>query len=248
MIVLTDELKQELIECAEKCKPYEMCGLLFDNNGVISFKEYPNVADDPIEHFEIDSSVWWLEENIVAVVHSHNNGRAYLSANDVRQMRLVELPYVLVCGNEVNCYRPIEPFIGRPFEFNQIDCYNLFRDVYMLAGIDYPEKTYPENWYELNMNLYIEGLSENGFEKVDNVLETGDVILFCIGSDEIPNHCGIYLENDLFIHHSIDRLSKRDILGGYWLKNVHSVWRNNKCRSQLNFMAVYENLEQNLTS
>lgn len=244
-MILTDELKQELIECAEQSKPYEMCGLLFDRNGVIEFKQYENIADNPYEHFEINSEVWWLEDNIVAVVHSHNNGRNYLSADDIRQMRLCELPYVLVCGNEVSFYRPIEPFIGRPFEFNEMDCYNLFRDCYMLAGIDYPEFTYPPDWYDQGMNLYVDNLQKYGFEKIDGKLQTGDVILFSIRS-EIPNHCAVYLKNNVFIHHSIDRLSKRDVLGGYWLKNLHSVWRNEQCKSKLNFTAIYANLDQNL--
>lgn len=239
--MITEELKQILINTAKKEFPKEMCGILFlneENN--VEFKQCDNLSDNPTELFEMDNSVL-IDYNVVAIVHSHTNGRNYLSKYDMRNQHLLNLDWVLVCGEQVIKYRPIEPLLGRPFEFNKQDCYNLFRDCYMLAGSDHlPNFEYPDNWYEQGMNLYVDRLPEYGFEKVDN-LEIGDVILFTIGS-EIPNHAGVYLGDNLFIHHSIDRLSKRDIFGGYWLKNTHSIWRY-KWKSQLNFMAILENLE-----
>lgn len=240
--MITEELKQILIDTAKKEFPKEMCGVLIENNGNIEFKQCENLSKEPTELFEIDSSVL-IDFNVVAIVHSHTNGRNYLSKYDMRNQRVTDLKWVLVCGDEVIEYRSIEPLLGRPFEFNKQDCYNLFRDCYMLAGSDHlPEFEYPDNWYEQGMNLYIDRLPEYGFKKVDNI-EIGDVLLFQIGSD-IPNHAGVYIGEQLFIHHSIERLSKRDMLGGYWLKNLHSIWRF-KCRSKLNFTAILENLEVN---
>lgn len=241
--MITEELKQILIETAKKEYPNEMCGVLIKNNENIEFKQCENLSDNPTELFEIDSSIL-IDNNVIAIVHSHTNGRNYLSKYDVNNQRLTDLDWVLVCGEQVLKYRPIAPLLGRPFEFNKQDCYNLFQDCYMLAGIDFPSFEYPENWYELGMDLYADNLVKYGFEKVETP-ELGDVILFQVGS-EIPNHAGVYLGQQMFIHHSIDRLSKRDIYGGYWLKNTHSIWRY-KCKSQLNFTAILENLEQNLS-
>lgn len=241
--MITEELKQILINTAKKEFPKEMCGILFlDEDNIVKFKQCDNLSDNPIELFEIDSTVL-IDYNVIAIVHSHTNGRNYLSKCDMQNQRLLNLDWVLVCDDNVMIYRSIAPLLGRPFEFNKQDCYNLFKDCYMLAGIDFPEFKYPDNWYEQGMNLYVDNLLKYGFEKVDTP-EIGDVILFTIGS-EIANHAGVYIDNQLFIHHSIDRLSKRDILGGYWLKNTHSIWRY-KWKSQLNFTAILENLETNL--
>ena len=242
--MITQELKQILIDTAKKEFPKEMCGILFlDEDNTIKFKQCTNLSINPTELFEIDNSVL-INYNVIAIVHCHTNGRNYLSKYDMQNQQLLNLDWVLVCNDNVITYRPISPLLGRQFEFNKQDCYNLFRDCYMLAGSDHlPEFEYPNNWYEQGMNLYVDRLPEYGFEKVD-IPEIGDVILFTIGS-EIPNHAGVYIGNQLFIHHSIDRLSKRDILGGYWLKNAHSIWRY-KWKSQLNFTAILENLEMNL--
>lgn len=236
---LTDELKRELIEIAQKKYPNEMCGIITEIDGKDCFVQCENISDAPTELFEIDGNVW-LDYDIKAIVHSHTNGRNYLSKYDMRNQKIHDIDWILVCGEQVISYRPIAPLLGRPFEFNKQDCYNLFRDCYMLAGSDHlPEFEYPENWYVIGMNLYADRLPEYGFEKV-NEPELGDVILFQIGS-ELPNHAGIYIGRQLFIHHLTDRLSKRDIYGGYWQKYTHSIWRY-KCKSQLNFMAILENL------
>lgn len=237
-------LKEQLIQLAKKEYPKEMCGVIVNSNNNYQFIQCENVAYDPTELFEIDSSIWLGNYEIVAIVHSHTNGKNYLSKYDMKNQRILNLIWVLVCDDEVYEYRPIEPLLGRNFEFNKQDCYNLFRDLYMLAGSNHlPEFQYPKNWYEIGMNLYEDNLKIFDFEKVDKP-EIGDVILFQIGSD-IPNHAGVYLGGQYFIHHLIDSLSKRDIYGGYWQKHTHSFWRY-KWKSKLNFMAILENLEMNL--
>lgn len=240
--MLTEKLKQTLIDVAKKEYPNEMCGVLIKNSSnIVEFIQCENLSDTPTELFELDSSVL-IEYDVIAIVHSHTNGKNYLSKCDMKNQRILDLDWILVCDDQVICYRPIAPLLGRPFEFNKQDCYNLFKDCYMLSGIDFPDFTYPYNWYELGMNLYVDNLSKYGFEKVDTP-ELGDVILFQVGS-QLPNHAGIYVGKQMFIHHSIDKLSKRDIYGGYWLKCTHSIWRY-KCRSQLNFTAILNNLEMN---
>ena len=236
--MITEKLKHELIATAKKEYPLEMCGVLLKQDDEIIFQQCENISEQPTELFELDSTVL-LSDKVVAIVHSHTNGRNYLSKWDMANQQLTDLAWVLVCGDSVNVYRPIPPLLGREFVFNLQDCYNLFRDCYMVAGVDLPVFTYSPDWYKQGQNLYVEELKAHGFEQV-NTLEVGDVILFTIGST-IANHAGIYLGEELFIHHLINRLSKRDVYGGYWLQNTHSIWRY-KWKSQLNFTAIYENL------
>lgn len=243
--MLTEKLKQEMLEHAKYEYPKECCGLLVTNEHSVKYVPCNNISDNPTETFEIDTidiiSIGY-EYEIVGIVHSHSNGKNYLSKYDMLNQKLSNLDWYLIANNDVKVYRPIELLVGRNFEFNKQDCYNLFRDCYMLAGIDFPEFSYVENWYELGQNLYVDNLQKYDFEQVKEP-QLGDVILFQVGS-EIPNHCGVYVGNQMFVHHSINQLSKRDMLGGYWLKHTHSIWRY-KWKSQLNFMAILENTELN---
>lgn len=244
---LTQEIKFKMIQHAKREFPKECCGLLLRNeNNALIYIACNNVADDPTQTFQVDPmDIIAVSPNleIIGIVHSHTNNKNYLSKYDLLNQRTNNLDWYLICGNSITKYRPIQSLLKRDFKFNEQDCYNLFQDVYMLAGIDFPSFKYVENWYELGQNLYVDNLQKYDFEKV-NEPELGDVILFQVGS-EIPNHCGIYIGNQMFIHHSINQLSKRDLLGGYWLKHTHSIWRY-KWKSQLNFMAILEDLETSL--
>lgn len=241
--MLNEKLKMEILAHSKSQYPKESCGLLIKKHNDVKYISCNNVADDPTETFIIaHEDIFNIppDYDIVGIVHSHVNGRNYLSKYDLQYQRSTNLDWYLVCGNKITKYRKIEKLLGRTFEFNKQDCYNLFQDCYMLSGIDFPNFRYVENWYDLGQNLYVDNLIKYGFEKVTQP-ELGDVILFQVGSD-IANHCGVYLGNGYFIHHSINQLSKRDLFGGYWLKHCHSIWRY-KWKCQLNFMAILESLE-----
>uniref|UniRef100_UPI00111C49B0 NlpC/P60 family protein n=1 Tax=Xenorhabdus beddingii TaxID=40578 RepID=UPI00111C49B0 len=68
----------------------------------------------------------------------------------------------------------------------------------------------------------------------------GDGILICLGS-QTPCHAAIYIGNQQILHHRPDRISKRDIYDGYWLKYTHSVWRH-KQWSNYSLEAILEDL------
>jgi cell wall-associated NlpC family hydrolase len=42
----------------------------------------------------------------------------------------------------------------------------------------------------------------------------------------VPNHAAIYLGNNTILHHLVDRLSSKDVYGGYWLKATVCVLRH----------------------
>lgn len=235
-------MEKSLIEFAKLNTEFEMCGLILCDDTFILCE---NVAIDKVNNFEIDSDVLIkYDGQIKAIVHSHNNSFPHLSACDIKMLENSGLDWVLVCDDKVKHYRHIPNLIGREFIFNRQDCYNLFRDVYMLAGIDFPQFKYVENWYEIGQNLYVDNLIKYGFEQVETP-EIGDVVLFAMRS-EIPNHCGVYIGNNYILHHALNQLSKRDLLNGYWLNNLHSFWRY-KWKSQLNFTETLKSLDLNLS-
>ena len=56
-------------------------------------------------------------------------------------------------------------------------------------------------------------------DNAKTVTAEGDVVIFKIRS-HIPNHCGVYLEDDIFMHHAENRLSCRESLYPFWIRNI----------------------------
>ncbi|KGQ35855.1 C40 family peptidase [Gallibacterium genomosp. 1] len=235
-------LEQDIIKHAKQQQPHEMCGFVVFEGKQQRFLPCRNVADDPENFFEIAAEDYINAnhyDGIVAIVHSHPNGAPVLSTAD-RQMQLQSgLDWWLVCDDNVHKFRYIKPLLGREFVHGESDCYSLFRDAYMLSGVDFPDFKRADEWWNEGANLYLDNMEKHGFEQVD-VVQRGDVILIQVGAD-VPNHAAIYLGDNWVLHHSPKRLSKRDLYDGYWLKHTHSIWRYQQWQ-QLNFTAILNDL------
>lgn len=248
---IPEKLKTELIKLAKQNEPREMCGFVILNGGELEFINCENIADDPENFFEIspdDFVSTGFRYDIVAIVHSHPGGDPILSVADFQMQQNTGMDWWLVCGDDVYQFPFFEPLLGRQFVHGHTDCYTLFRDFYRLAGVEFPNFERDDYWWEDGFNLYMDHMEEQGFESLTDVkeLQVGDVILIQVGAD-VPNHAAIYIGDQMVLHHSPRRLSKRDLYDGYWLKHTHSLWRF-KNWSQLNFTAALNNLEVNLSS
>ena len=72
---------------------------------------------------------------------------------------------------------------------------------------------------------HIERLAKAGFKEIkQDQLTHGDCILMAIGSS-VPNHGAVYLGDGIILHHVQNRLSTREIFGGYYLKNATGYYR-----------------------
>lgn len=253
---IDDRLKKEILAHAKQCEPQESCGFVVLEQGELVFYPCPNIADDPEHFFEIDYEEWVMASElgeIIALVHSHpdsatEKGLPYLSTADRECQIRTQLDFWLVVDNEIKQFRNIAPLIGRQFENNKQDCRNIILDSYMLAGIELPDQsTYEFEWFE-HSNLYEEGLDRCGFEKIpfDEEPQIGDVILIQVGTD-VGNHAGVYIGNQMMIHHSEGRLSSRVPYDGFWLKSTHSIWRHSQWQ-KLHFTAILNDLAINRLS
>ena len=253
---IPDELKQQILTHAKAASPQEACGLVVLNEGELHYLPCQNIAATPTQFFEISPEDFISAEasgEIVAVVHSHpdsstEKGLPYLSPADLACQRRLGLPFWLVCGGELQIFRPIAPLVGREFVNNRQDCRNIILDAYMLSGVELPDNSvYEFEWFE-HSNLYEEGLAALGFERLtdEQPPQLGDVLLFQIGAN-VANHAGVYLGNQQFIHHSQNRLSARAIYDGYWLHTTHSIWRFKQWQ-QLHFTAILNDLAASQSS
>ncbi|QHJ78008.1 MAG: hypothetical protein [Bacteriophage sp.] len=237
-------MKTRILNHAKKCGENECCGFVIDNK---IYMPCTNISPTPTETFEISPDDWIQAEKlgeITAIVHSHPNGTPILSESDQIHQQQTAVDWWLVCDNQIHKFRHIKPLLGREFEHGKTDCLSIVRDAYMLAGINLPDYEREDDWWHNGQNLYLDLLPKNGFERVDaEDLQEGDVILVCLGS-ETPNHAAIYVGNQHILHHCPDRLSKRDLYGGFWRNYTHSIWRHKQWQLS-GYTAISNNLAIN---
>lgn len=253
-MIIPDKLKTDIFSHAKATAPQEACGFVictYQSNELI-YVPCDNIAYDPVNYFEIEADDFIraeLQGEIIAVVHSHpdsqtEKGLPYLSTADRACQVRLHLPFWLVCGDNLYIFRPIAPLVGREFTNQTQDCRILCLDAYMLAGldIDQSELHYAFDWFEQGENLYECYLVKADFERLpfNATPQLGDIVLLQVGSP-VPNHAGVYLGNQMMLHHSLNRLSARVPYDGAWLQQTHSIWRH-KQWLQLNFTAILNDL------
>ncbi|MFQ0999949.1 C40 family peptidase [Gilliamella sp. BG6] len=232
-------MKTQILNHAISCGEAECCGFVIDNK---TYLPCNNISHTPTETFEISSDDWIRAEQqgeITAIVHSHPDGLPILSQADQAYQQQTGVDWWLVCDNKIHKFRNIKPLLGREFNHGETDCLTLVRDAYMLAGIDLPNYERQDDWWHNGQNLYLDLLPKNEFEQVEDVQE-GDIVLVCLGSTT-PNHAAVYIGNQFILHHCPNRLSKRDLYDGFWLKYTHSIWRHKQWQLS-GFTAVLNNM------
>lgn len=244
-----DELKQQILTHAKQTEPHECCGFVVSCDGQLHYLACENVAVQPIDYFEIDPNEYLkahLMGDIVALVHSHPNGKPVLSLADIQMQEQSQLDWWLVCNDEIHQFPLIPNLLGREFEHEKMDCYTLLRDFYRLAGVNFPDFVREEEWWVKGKNLYLDNMALY-FEPIETYsLQVGDVILVQVGAN-VPNHAAVYIGEQMILHHSPKRLSKRDLYDGYWLKHTHSIWRLKQWQqSPCDFTVALNNLAINL--
>lgn len=231
---MRDLTKAQILAHAKADFPREVCGLITVLKGKEIYVPCKNIAEsdqdfimDPIDYANAEDA-----SDIVAIVHSHCNLPAKASQADLVGCENSKMPWHIVSlpSETWETIKPSgyeAPLIGRTFHHGVLDCYSLVRDWYKKEkNISLPDFDRVEKWWEKGQELYLENFGKAGFYEIPDIfkMEPGDVILMQIASDAV-NHSGIYLGDNIMLHHSMNRLSCREVFGGYWLKNTRKVVR-----------------------
>lgn len=217
---------EEILEHLLNEYPKEGCGIILNRRGRKEWVPCTNVSDDPENSFEIDSREYLkasLQGDIYAIVHSHPDGSSEPSEHDRRACNFLGLPYYIFSlpdGEFTVCKPEVEraPLTGRDYEFGVQDCYSLVCDYYEDLGITLPRMPFVDNFWEKGYNYFDDLQEEYGFVTVSSP-QKHDLIFFNVMSS-IPNHCGVYTGEDIFLHHAVDRLSCRESLHSFWGKYI----------------------------
>jgi cell wall-associated NlpC family hydrolase len=121
------------------------------------------------------------------------------------------------------------PLIGRQWVWGVSDCWTLVRDWYKEElGLDLPDWNRPPSMMDFHQAPWFEKYcSEAGFVDLGlSAPEYGDAILMQLDGSPGLNHVGVYLGDQLFLHHLRGRLSSRDLWGGYYQKSTGLIVRH----------------------
>lgn len=123
-------------------------------------------------------------------------------------------------------YSLYKDLLSLKYQSGSYDCYGLVRVVYNRAyGIVLPNFARPNDFEHSDIGLFAKVTNNPDFLQKTlnpNFLVIGDVLAFRLGAD-VTNHLGIYLGNNLFLHHMRDRCPVEDTLDERWIKRLTHV-------------------------
>lgn len=229
---MNDQTRGLILEHAKREYPREACGLILNVHGDEVYWPCRNLAENR-KDFVMSPEDYAAGEDqgdVLAVVHSHPDTSANPSQADLVSCESTGLPWHIMSipGESWRTIQPSgyrAPLIGREFSYGILDCFTLIRDWFREErDIHLMDFDRPEEWWNRGGDLYMENFSKAGFEPVNDEIQRGDVILMQIRAP-VANHAAVYLGNNLMLHHLINRLSCREVYGGWWQKNTRLVVR-----------------------
>ena len=234
-MTLPPTIKEQILQHAQAEQPKECCGVVCVVKGRRRYFPCRNLAATPDEHFVMDPLDYANAEDqgeVVAVIHSHPVSNPKPSEADLVACEKTGVPWHIInpLTEEWGYCEPSGhqlPYVGRQFAFGVVDCYTLVRDWYAREyGIELRDYDRRDKFWEHGENLYMDNFANEGFSEIPVAdVQPGDLILMNVCS-LVPNHAAIYLGDQLILHHVQQRLSSRDVYGGYYWKNTACALRH----------------------
>ena len=228
------DLYTEVKEHFDREYPKEGCGVITVVKGKKQWVPVKNIAihnDD----FLMDSEEYFklfLTTDIVGIVHNHIGDSSAPGKTDIEACNTMGIPYYIFSYPNMDL-TVVEPeknttdLFGREYKFGVRDCFEAMRDYLLSQKIEIPKRAlFENNWYDKGLDYFCPEVIKNwGGKQIDlSELKQNDVLIFRV-QEETNNHCGVYLGNDIFYHHAVNRLSCRESLYPFWYEYLVGAYR-----------------------
>lgn len=230
---INDNLKLQIKEHALREYPKECCGLIISSGDKLLTYSCKNISSNPLIHFELSPLDYIRaydqgKNKIIGVYHSQENDN--LSSLDILNSTNHKY-YSIVYSYKNDRFFEItdkhfkyKKYLGKEFYIGKQDCFSLiqefYKNEYNIIINDYKRN---DDWYTINPNIIIENYKKEGFiETTKENLQEGDIILFRF------KHFGIYLNNNLLLHHRRSTFSTIEMLNKFWFDLITNCYRYNE--------------------
>lgn len=231
---MNEEVLDAIKAHAAQSYPKECCGLVIVYRGKLKYVPCRNMSEAN-DMFVINHEDYAAAEDageILEIVHSHCNIGPQPSQADLVGCEKTNKPWIIVSWptGQIQRIEPSgykAPLLGRQFFHGVLDCYSLCRDYYReVLSIDIPDFHRDFEWWLKNQNLYMDNFKLAGFVQVPTEeLREHDGIIMQVCSP-VPNHAAIYIGDNKIIQHVMNRISSRDVYGGWYRKCTVAVVRH----------------------
>jgi len=224
-----DEIKEHF----KKEYPREGCGVIGIVKGKKKWFPCENIAKEE-EDFILSSSEYLEIKSkcdIFAIAHSHPDTTNDASEYDINCCNALGIPYYIFSypDMKLNILQPktkAYPLIGREYEFGVTDCFEAMRDYLLEQNIEIPPRIpFEDNWWENSLDYFTEENIKNWNHVKVETPQKNDVLIFQV-RENVADHCGVYLGNDIFFHHAENRLSCREHLYPFWAQHIVGIYRH----------------------
>jgi proteasome lid subunit RPN8/RPN11 len=209
---------------AEAEYPRESCGLVVLHKGRERYWPCRNTAQDGLQFSMAQDDLQRAEDaaEIMEVVHSHPNVPALPSDADRVGCEASGVPWTILGwpSRAVHRFEPVgyvAPLVGRSYAYGILDCWTLVQDFFEREyGVTIRGCRSDFGWWTQGENLFVENFADAGFSEIrEKDLKKGDVLFMKIFSP-VPNHAAVYLGEQVILQHLANRLSTREVFGGYY--------------------------------
>tara|TARA_Y100000816_G_C26051844_1_gene551584 strand:+ start:535 stop:1227 length:693 start_codon:yes stop_codon:yes gene_type:complete len=225
---------EEIEEHFKKEYPKEGCGVIAVVKGKKKWFPIKNIANNNND-FVMDSDEYikvMLTSDIIAIVHNHIDASPEPGETDIKQCNVIGIPYYIFSypDMELKILQPENNYTdlyGREYKFGTVDCFEAMRDYLITKNISIPPRAlFEDGWYDKGLDYFSPEVIKNwGHEPIElDQLQENDVLIFKV-QEVVNNHCGVYIGNDIFYHHAVNRLSCRESLYPFWYQYLEGAYR-----------------------